>query len=1096
MDFKLDSINYLSDLLPFLTAVDRGHAPTEEELLQLSQITKLSCHFREQINALPHSIKLLTNLRELSFFGAWVEDITPLMQLPNLEKLSLSGAQIADLSQLGLFTQLKSLDLFGTQILDIEPLTRLSKLQILSLSSSRVEDLTPLAQLSELRKLSINGTRVSDLSPLAQLKKLEILSLSGTQVTDITPLTHLKLLQHLSLSDTPVTDLTPLVQLPKLKSLDLSRTQITDLGVIKQFPGLQSLDLSDVSVTDFAGLADLPCLQVLSLCNTAIADLSPLEHLTNLQRLYLADTGVSDLSPLAGLTNLQLLYLARIPATDFGALKQLSGLKKLDLSRTAITDLGPLSLLSNLDVLDLSCTHATDISPLRGLMKLKTLDLSYMPKLHSIPSWFGGFQQLQELRLSGLTLDALPREMLALNTEFSNDPWEDGIHLKGTTLSKQPVSIFFQPREFIQEYFDAPKVDVNEAKVIFLGDGTVGKSRTIRRIKNGGKMGDYPTQTTHGIEITSYPAKKLNGEDFTINFWDFGGQDIMHAMHRCFLTDRTCYVVVISNRVDLNRQARYWLKNIASFTNNAPVLLAINRWDNIQDSGVNMSALLQDYPNLVSQPVYYSAKDSQEEDFNVLTRSVIRQAEMLDSTSLQFPAQWEAIRQDILVFAREHNYMDKEQYHAICQNHGLQSPEIRRWLLEWFNDLGVCFSYHQDDEEERKSYKVLNPTWLTNAIYILINSGHDHADKGKLNTNTMMLLLANSKYGVLPGAAYTDEERDYILEIMRKFNLSYPVSATQEFIPALCDSNTPKDLHPSVAEYPHHISYQMTYPYLPDNVIHQLMIHFYSYLHEDKLWRKGMRIDDRLNGLCAVVDMENDDATLRIDVYSTGNEEPWKLLNNLRSQIKKINSNLGITAEDWIIIREPDCEIPKTVNELLDAKDQGVSILPVYNPVSRRYVQRNVEEILGMTLGKPVVDTVMKTAVESQIPPSQAYYIYKPENVVIGAMHNTENHSSDEVLRLIEKLIDNQADQNKALLDKLTEALNDTGDPSAKTLAAEMEQDFKNGKKNFLQKILDYLKPANEIVGNTKTIAENLPKVMKAILTVLKTVEIAAQVIF
>lgn len=42
MDFKLDSINYLSDLLPFLTAVDRGHAPTEEELLQLSQITKLS----------------------------------------------------------------------------------------------------------------------------------------------------------------------------------------------------------------------------------------------------------------------------------------------------------------------------------------------------------------------------------------------------------------------------------------------------------------------------------------------------------------------------------------------------------------------------------------------------------------------------------------------------------------------------------------------------------------------------------------------------------------------------------------------------------------------------------------------------------------------------------------------------------------------------------------------------------------------------------------------------------------------------------------------------------------------------------------------
>jgi hypothetical protein len=59
-----------------------------------------------------------------------------------------------------------------------------------------------------------------------------------------------------------------------------------------------------------------------------------------------------------------------------------------------------------------------------------------------------------------------------------------------------------------------------------------------------------------------------------------------------------------------------------------------------------------------------------------------------------------------------------------------------------------------------------------------------------------------------------------------------------------------------------------------------------------------------------------------------------------------------------------------------------------------------------------------------------------------------------------------------------------------------MEQDFNGGKKNFLQKILDYLKPAGEIVGTTKTMAENLPKVMEAIWAVLKTVEIAAQVIF
>jgi uncharacterized protein YaaR (DUF327 family) len=115
----------------------------------------------------------------------------------------------------------------------------------------------------------------------------------------------------------------------------------------------------------------------------------------------------------------------------------------------------------------------------------------------------------------------------------------------------------------------------------------------------------------------------------------------------------------------------------------------------------------------------------------------------------------------------------------------------------------------------------------------------------------------------------------------------------------------------------------------------------------------------------------------------------------------------------------------------------------------------------------------------------------------MGDQNNTENHTeSEELVKIIHKLIDNQAEQNRDLLDKLVEALKGTGDLSAQTLATEMEQDFKDGKKNFLQKILDYLKPANEIVGTTRTITENLPKVITAIAAVLKTVDIAVQVIF
>ncbi len=38
----------------------------------------------------------------------------------------------------------------------------------------------------------------------------------------------------------------------------------------------------------------------------------------------------------------------------------------------------------------------------------------------------------------------------------------------------------------------------------------------------------------------------------------------------------------------------------------------------------------------------------------------------------------------------------------------------------------------------------------------------------------------------LPHVTYTAQERDYVLEIMRKFRLSYSISPEVELIPALC----------------------------------------------------------------------------------------------------------------------------------------------------------------------------------------------------------------------------------------------------------------------------------------------------------------------
>ena len=115
------------------------------------------------------------------------------------------------------------------------------------------------------------------------------------------------------------------------------------------------------------------------------------------------------------------------------------------------------------------------------------------------------------------------------------------------------------------DYYNQPQVKINETKIIFLGSEGVGKTHTIRRILNDNHKISETLEETPGISI-AYKDFKRGETSYRITFWDFGGQEIMHAMHRCFLTDRTGYVVVVSTRFgDVNKQARYWLKNIESF---------------------------------------------------------------------------------------------------------------------------------------------------------------------------------------------------------------------------------------------------------------------------------------------------------------------------------------------------------------------------------------------------------------------------------------------------------------------------------------------------------------------------------------------------
>ena len=363
----------------------------------------------------------------------------------------------------------------------------------------------------------------------------------------------------------------------------------------------------------------------------------------------------------------------------------------------------------------------------------------------------------------------------------------------------------------------------------------------------------------------------------------------------------------------------------------------------------------RDYPNIIDVK-RCSAKDGDDAAFEEVVKGIQKMALANDSIEMSFPAGWENVRQEIISLGKPGSskyYISQQEFRKKCRSNGIDNCDIQTWLLQWFNDLGECFSYRFEEENPApdKDLKVLNPEWLTNAIYIIIREAGDLAVNGFISHEGIHKKLDHSDKGTLKNVKYSDAECNYVLEVMRKFRLSYKVPGqSDEFIPALLREKMPLDL--KIDGYAKAISYEMKYKYLPENVIHNLMIQMYAYLDYRHCWRKGVVIDvrDILNlGLLALLDMSREDEILRIKVYSYENHAPWELLQVIRSDLLDINKSMNLEADDYIIIESDNSKEKVEVERLLSLKKRGKTH---YEGYDKDY---EINDLLGDTFGEAQV---------------------------------------------------------------------------------------------------------------------------------------------
>ena len=327
-------------------------------------------------------------------------------------------------------------------------------------------------------------------------------------------------------------------------------------------------------------------------------------------------------------------------------------------------------------------------SSFRGIKGIERLTLASHRVVLSLPDWIHEFPNLRLVDLRNCHLESVPYSLVQTDLPFVEKGRATyGVLLENVILDSGDIALFSQPRQVIESYYSSSILRIKEGKVIFLGDGGAGKTALIERITKGTfTPGTPPTDGIETIKTKWYMSVDLTKwkdelEPFTVRFLDFGGQEIMHAAHRCFLTDHTVYVVVCESRDDpeIDSVAARWLESVKVFAPNCPVILALNKADLNANVSVNQRDLQKRNQNLKCV-LRTSACDEPCSKYGV--------NHLIDAIREEIPGAINdyKVNADMLSVKRvledmEADYISSKRYREICVEHHITDEKLQYGLL-------------------------------------------------------------------------------------------------------------------------------------------------------------------------------------------------------------------------------------------------------------------------------------------------------------------------------------------------------------------------------------------------------------------------------
>jgi hypothetical protein len=625
---------------------------------------------------------------------------------------------------------------------------------------------------------------------------------------------------------------------------------------------------------------------------------------------------------------------------------------------------------SNTTTLDLSFKGLISLPPgISELKNLTQLDIS-RNQLTSLPPEIKELTNLTQLDISGNQLPSLPPELLELELEIE---WEERwkyytIFIKENPLENPPVEIAKQGKEAILNYFrsEGEKKTLNEVKVLLVGDGGAGKTSLVKRIF--WEEVDGNERQTQGINIRKL---SINNKDREIkaNFWDFGGQEIMHATHQFFLSKRSLYILVLDGRKD--EKPEYWLKLIENFGGDSPVLVVINKIDENPAFEMNRKFLREKYPSIRG---FYRLSCKSNEGVEEFSKALQEELAKIKHLEIKWPKSWFNVKNRLEKMCPNCssiegnddceycNFIEYKEYKAICDEEGITDESEQNTLVDFLHDLGVIL--HFRDIPLLNTY-VLEPEWVTNAVYKIVNSKEIAESKGVLRPDVMLPEILKQKTET--DFYYPPYQYGFFISLMKKFELSYDLDNNTVLLPASLEIQEP-DFE---FDYEGSLRFVIDYDFLPPSIMPRFIVKMSRDIKDVLRWRTGVVLENKGYHSTAVI--RADVEAKRISIYVNGNQrrdyfsvilQMFREINNSFEKLKvtekiPLPDNPEVTVSYDHLIK---LELKGRETYMPDGSDDEYNVSYLLGTVINRNNERALlEEILRITdMNRSNVDELLK----------------------------------------------------------------------------------------------------------------------------------------